>query len=180
MKVIEKYKDVKNILDIPNGDRILFIEEAIEKDPFYTERKGSYNLIATKGNEVIEKFFHINKDNPIYIKGDKVYFEPDKRMIERDGYAVAQAKYGAHFATIKSGKERFYASHKVEAVKNLTESLRNPIQRLLQDDRGKKSIIYITEVETDSLCCMILEIKVDESGALSWECKTPTSLDSGM
>ena len=88
---IEKYKNVKSILDIPRDERIIFIAEAIEKDPFYTERKGSYILIAEKANEIIDKFFHIDKENPIYVKGDVVYFEPDKRMIARDGYVVAQA-----------------------------------------------------------------------------------------
>jgi len=100
----------KNILDIPNSEeRIVFIEKAIEKDPFYTEEKGSYNLMAIGGNEIIEKYFGISKNNPFCVKGEWIYFEPDKRTIARDGYAVAQAKYGVHFITHKSGdgKRRF-------------------------------------------------------------------------
>ena len=169
-KIYSKGGDIgeyKSILEMPRDERIHFIERVIENDPFYTEKKGSYNIIAAKANEIVEKFFHIDKANPIYIKGDKVYFEPDYRMVIREGYLSAQAKYAAHFVTIKAGNERFYASHKVEAIRNITESLKNPMQRLLQDDRGKKSIVYVTEVATDNLCCMILEIKVDENGALS-------------
>lgn len=168
----QNYQDggeIKTILEMPDSERIDFIEQTIKEDPFYTEEKGSFRLIAEKANEIAENFFHINKSNPLTIKGDTVYFEPDKRMIKREGYLKAQAKYAAHFVTIKTEdkKRRFYADHKIGATQNIIKTLENPIDRLLQNENGKESIVYIGELELNNYCCMILAIIKDDNGALS-------------
>lgn len=170
MTIVEKYKDVSTILEIPKEDRILFIEEAIAADTYYTEEKGSYNLMAVAGNEIIEKYFHINKNNPHSVKGELIYFEPDNRTIKRDGYVAAQAKYGVHFITHKSGdgKRRFYAGHKNSASKYILEVITNPIERVVQTKgHGRQEgIVYIAKIEIDNYCCMILRIEVSNTGRL--------------
>lgn len=155
----------ENILDMPRGERIELIIKSLRGDLYYSEERGNFELIAEKANEIIEKYFQFNKENPIYIKGDKVYFEPDSRMVKRDGYVVAQAKYGTHLISFTPDKIiRFYDKQKVRNIDVISEVIKNPDERFIQKNGN---IVYLKKVSVNNSCCSIFRFEVNADGNLT-------------
>lgn len=155
--------DYKDILDMTREERIAFIKKALMEDSYYSEKRGSFDLISEQANDIIEKHFHINKNTPLVVHGDKIYFEPDNRTMKRDGYVVAQAKYAIHFITSTSGEIRIYDKQKANAVKDLMDAIRTPDERLKQKSG---EIIYVKKIEDENYCCPVLRLEINRDGNL--------------
>jgi len=168
MRLIEKYKDEKNILDIPKEDRILFIEEILINDPYFTDDKGHYGVIAEKANQLIESFFEYSKENPIMTEwGDRIFFEPNLKSLKEKSYVIAQAKYAVHFVTKSShdDKKRYYERSKTLVLPFLLDALINPDEVLNQKDKHG-STIYVKEIKSKRYCCSVLRAEFNEDGSL--------------
>ena len=161
----EEENKYKNILEMPREERIALILKAVREDPYYSEKNGSFETMSEKANEVIEKYFHIGKENPLHVDQDRVYFEPDSRLIGRDGYVVAQGKYGTHFVTYKQNDIRFYDKQKVRNIDIFMEVISEPHERLKQKNGN---IVYLRKIDVDNSCCFILRYEINAKGNLTF------------
>ena len=160
----EKYK---NILDIQKADRIELIKKVLNENEFYSDEKANFYLMANMANDFMEAHIVFDKHNPIKNKlGDSVYFEPDSRHIDREGYLIAQIEYALHFITgdnpLKT--KRFYDSAKAGVIVYIVDVIANPDKKFFQDANG--NIIYLKQIIVGNICCTVLRAEIDSSGAL--------------
>jgi 5-methyltetrahydrofolate--homocysteine methyltransferase len=140
----------ESILDMSSEERIKFIETFLSESKNYNEKKGNFNEMSSKANELAEMYFHYNKLNPILSDtGEKVCFEPDNRAIHRVGYKLAQVEYAAHFVTSNVTGEEPLAldKSKVDNIHHIMDVLKHPTQRLIEINNYGKSVIYIKTEE---------------------------------
>jgi hypothetical protein len=170
--------DYRSILEMPREKRIEFILKSLREDPYYSEKRGGFELIAEKVNEIAEKYFPIDRENPIHIKGDSVYFEPDERTIKRDGYLVAQAKYATHLVSFTPDKTiRFYDKQKVRNIDIIMEVIKNPDARFVQKNGN---IVYLKNVSVDNSCCSIFRFEINVNGNLTMVGLMPEQRDKDV
>jgi hypothetical protein len=102
------------ILNISHEKRIELIIDCLRKDSYYSNGKeGGLREIAEYSKNCFDSLLCFSKYNSIQSSfGDKVYFEPDQRNLERETINEAFIKYGVHFITGTSQKTGFRAFDK--------------------------------------------------------------------
>ena len=157
-----------NILEMPREERIAFIIKTLSEDVYYSEKTLLFPELAKKTNDVLETYLRFDFEHPIINKlGDKIYFTPDARLVQRDGFIAAQIKYGVHFITSSSldKTKRFWDAQKESLLLFLMEILLYPEGKFIQNDEHK-SIIFVKEVTDRNHCCVILRVVLSSDGEL--------------
>lgn len=142
--------------------RIEIIEKIISADPIYVklekydgfnklDKVYSLNDIAVCANSFIEKYFIYDLNNPLTTQfDDKVFFEPDKRNIKREGRRNAIAKYAVHFITASNEKTRtrHYDVSKASSFESIFEALNNSKDRVeIKKPTGEVRINYYYKLD---------------------------------
>lgn len=172
----EKYEDggeikninsLKELLSLEKEEAIKIIEGVLRSDSFYSEsKKGSFYEMAKSSYVVCNDLLKFNKKNPIKTKmGDLAYFEPDYRLIARDGYFVAQIKYAAHQVTHLMNGKRVFDSSKNEDYSILMECLLNPDDRAV-DSMDENKVYYHKVISTKQSGILVFEAVIDKLGVI--------------
>ena len=148
----ELRKETESIFNMTHDKRIAIIMECLKNDSYYNNGKeGGINEIAEFSRNCFEDLLCFSKDNPIISSfGDKVYFEPDQRLLERETPDNAFIKYAIHFITGKSQKTGFRSFDKSKhrnfdlIIKTIK---RSETKLYTKNSKDEETINYIMKTE---------------------------------
>jgi len=173
----------RQLLFIPEKDAIYIIKEALKNDEYYILDNFALDKVSACVYRVFLYCFEHNKSFPILSRfGDKVIFEPDCRLVEReDTYLLALIKYAAHLVTggldvIINGvkvKHRVLDKSKIENFDLLKETIINPDEKYESSEKkedGRTRVYYIKYITNKKNVLVCFNIAIEDNKII--ECVT--------
>ncbi len=168
-----KIKSLKELLELEETEAILFIKNIVSSDYFYNKNsENDIDKISDATYFLCKNLLIFDKDNPIKTKvGELVFFEPDHRLIDREGYLVAQIKYAVHQVTHErndvGAAKRVFDKSKYENLKIIYSLICEPDKRAI-DPNDENKVYYYKALSTKKHGIVVFRAWLEKHGHIRY------------